>query len=120
MNPETKIILDELNKRFTEHNAKWDFRFNEQESHILRHIQELEQAQDARMSALEKVVASFDEWRPSIEDIVDDIQHSVDKSKMEVSKISHNLECVILDQPAPMLGVLVASPAAAIERSPTR
>jgi hypothetical protein len=27
MNPETRIILDELNKRFSEHDAKWDSRF---------------------------------------------------------------------------------------------
>jgi hypothetical protein len=31
MNPVTKLILDELNKRFTEHKQKWNLRFAELE-----------------------------------------------------------------------------------------
>jgi hypothetical protein len=27
MNPDTKLILDELSKRFDEHERKWDTRF---------------------------------------------------------------------------------------------
>jgi polyhydroxyalkanoate synthesis regulator phasin len=67
MNPETKIILDELNRRFTEHDQKWDSRFADQDARLSRQIRDLEQAQEARMSKLERVTASLDEWRPSIE-----------------------------------------------------
>ena len=36
MNPETKLILDELHKRFTDHDLKWDLRFEEQEKRLGR------------------------------------------------------------------------------------
>ena len=67
MNPETKLILDELHRRFTDHDLKWDQRFEDQEKRLGRQIKDLEQAQDARVSALEKAAASFDEWRSSNE-----------------------------------------------------
>jgi hypothetical protein len=70
MNPETKLILDELHKRFTDHDLKWDQRFAEQDTRFGRQIQELEQAQDARVFALEKLATSFDEWRPGIQGTV--------------------------------------------------
>jgi hypothetical protein len=66
MNLETKLILDELHKRFTDHDLKWDQRFAEQDTRFGRQIQELEQAQYAHVSALEKLATSFDEWRPDI------------------------------------------------------
>jgi len=34
MNPETRIILDELNKRFAEHDAKWDSQFVDQDARL--------------------------------------------------------------------------------------
>ena len=90
MNPETKLILDELNRRFNEHDQKWDSRFADQEARLSRQIRDFEQAQEGRMAALEKVTASLDEWRPSIEGIVDDMKLDISKSKLEVSKISRN------------------------------
>jgi hypothetical protein len=42
MNPETKLIIDEINHRFTEHDQKWDSRFADQEARITRQIQTLE------------------------------------------------------------------------------
>ena len=61
MNPETKLILDELHKRFTDHDLKWDQRFADQEARLGRQIQDLELAQDKHVSALEKMAISFDE-----------------------------------------------------------
>ena len=110
MNPETRIILDELNKRFTEHDAKWDSRFADQDICFSCQIGDLEMAQAARMEKLEHVTTSLDEWRPLIEGIVDDIKLDVSKSKLEVSKISCNWGCAILDQPATLLGVFTAAP----------
>jgi len=67
------------------------------------------------MAALEKVTASLDEWRPSIEGIVDDMKLDISKSKLEVSKISRNWERAILEQPATTPGVFAAVPSA-VER----
>ena len=90
MNPETRTILDELNKRFTEHDAKWDSRFTDQDICFSCQIGDLEMAQAARMEKLEHVTTSLNEWRPLIEGIVDDIKLEVSKTKLEVSKISRN------------------------------
>ena len=60
------------------------------------------------MAALEKVTASLDEWRPSIEGIIDDMKLDISKSKLEVSKISRNWERTILDQPATTAGIFAA------------
>lgn len=97
MNPETRIILDELNKCFTEHDAKWDSRFADQDARLSRQIEDLEAAQATRSDKLERVTASLDEWRPSIEGVVDDIKLEISKTKLEVSKISRNWERAILD-----------------------
>ena len=90
MNPESKLIIDEIARRFTEHDLKWNARFADQDARLSRQIRDLEQAQEGRMVALEKVTASLDGWRPSIEGIVDDLKLDVSKSKLEVSKISRN------------------------------
>jgi hypothetical protein len=36
MNPKTRLILDELAKRFIEHDVKWDSRFADQEACLSR------------------------------------------------------------------------------------
>jgi len=105
MNPETKLILEELHKRFTAHDLKWDQRFEEQEQHFRSQIQELQQAQDLRVLALEKAFASFDEWRPSIEGTVDSI-------RLEVKKLSLGWERSSLSQPEDQSGVYAAAPSA--------
>jgi hypothetical protein len=64
------------------------------------------------MEKLECVTSSLDEWRPSIEVIVDDIKLEVSKTKLEVLKISRNWEHAILDQPATSPGVFAAAPVA--------
>ena len=74
-----------------------------------RQIKDLEQAQDARVSALEKAAASFDEWRPSIEGTVDDI-------RLEVKKISLGWECASIAHPEDKSGVFAVSPAATQRR----
>lgn len=103
MNPETKIILDELNKRFIEHDTKWNLHFSKNESRLGR--QDLEKAHGERVAAPERTVASLDEWRSSIKGTVNDIC-------LEVSKISHNWEHAILDRPIDPTGILGSSIAA--------
>ena len=41
MNLETKIILDEINRRFNEHDQKWDSRFVDQDACLSRQIYDL-------------------------------------------------------------------------------
>ena len=48
MDPNTKLILDEMNKRFTELDSKWDKCFTESESR-----------RDTCISVLEEAAAAF-------------------------------------------------------------
>ena len=119
MNPETRLILDELTKRFNEQDAKWDSRFADQDARLARQIADLEKSQASRMESLERATASIEEWRPSIDGAVDDIRLQVSKTKLEVSKISRHWERAVLEQPATSPGVFAAAPDAvpsAVER----
>ena len=78
MDPAVKIILDEMQQRFSdelrkgfsEHDEKWDRRFLD-----------IEQTQGARLDRLEDAAQVFDEWRPRIEATVDDV-------KLELGKVA--------------------------------
>jgi hypothetical protein len=106
MNPETKLILNEIHKSFTEHNLQWDQRFSEQENRYTDQIQDLEKAQDVRVSALAKIASALDEWRPSIEGTVDDM-------RLEVKKLSLGWERTSIDHPIDKSGVFATTPVAA-------
>ena len=73
-------------------------------SSLGRQIQDLEQAQDARISPLEKAAASFDEWRPHVEGTVDNI-------RLEVKKISLRWERPSIKHPEDKSGVFASTPA---------
>ncbi|CAD6338445.1 unnamed protein product [Miscanthus lutarioriparius] len=64
----------------------------DREKRLGRQIKDLEQAQDARVSALEKAAVSFDVWQPSIEGTIDDIC-------LEVKKISFGWERASITHP---------------------
>ena len=78
MDPAVKIILDEMQQRFSdelrkgfsEHDEKWDRRFID-----------LELSQGPRLNRLENAAQVFDEWRPRIEATVDDV-------KLELGKVT--------------------------------
>ena len=78
MDPAVKIILDEMQQRFSdelrkgfsEHDEKWDRRFID-----------LELSQGPRLDRLENAAQVFDEWRPRIEATVDDV-------KLELGKVT--------------------------------
>lgn len=85
MNPDTKLVLDELCKlnkrfdeveskldsRFSELDDKWETRLSEHDVAWERRFADLTIAQDACVSALERAAATFDDWRPDIEGTVD-------------------------------------------------
>ncbi|CAD6255052.1 unnamed protein product [Miscanthus lutarioriparius] len=83
MNPESKLLLEKLDKRF----AATDKRFDG----IERQIQSNHDSASTRILALEQATKVFDEWRPSIEGVVYDLKIEVGKlstMKMEVGKIT--------------------------------
>jgi hypothetical protein len=54
MNPDTQVILDEISRRFSEHEAKWDRRMAEQESRWDVAFSDFTKRQERRVQALEK------------------------------------------------------------------
>ena len=107
MDPAVKIILDEMQQRFSdelrkgfsEHDEKWDRRFLD-----------IEQSQGARLDRLEDAAQVFDEWRPRIEATVDDV-------KLELGKVARfwdrSLRERVVQEPP-----IFPSPQSATERSP--
>ncbi|WVZ88489.1 hypothetical protein U9M48_035006 [Paspalum notatum var. saurae] len=110
MNPDTKLILDEIARRFDAHDAKWDQRARDQEAQWDAAFADFTRSHEERVGALEHAAAVFDEWRPGMEGMVDDI-------KLEVNKLSKHWERAVLDKPLDSKGVLAPSPTAA-ERPP--
>jgi len=81
MNPDTKLILDELHKsdtkweqRFADLDAKWEARFGDADD-----------THEARIRRIEKVAAALESWQPDIEGTVDDL-------KLEVRKLNKHFE----------------------------
>jgi hypothetical protein len=85
MNPNIQIILDEITRRFSEHDAKWDCRVSEQDARWEATFVEFSSAQDGRVRALEQATSMFDDWRMRIKGMVNDL-------RLEVGKISKNWE----------------------------
>lgn len=110
MNPDTKLVLDELSKlskhfddvesklesRFSEHNERWESRFVESEDKWERKFADLAIAQETRVAVLERAAASFDDWRPGVEGTLDSV-------RLEVGKLSKHWERSVLDRGAPIL-----------------
>jgi hypothetical protein len=120
MNPETKLVLDALSKRFDDMEAKWEqsfkdageklekefgeveekweLRFSHSEDKWERQIADLTIVQDARMNKLERVAADLEDWKPGVEGAVDDI-------RMEVGKLSKHWERVVRARSPPLLPI---------------
>jgi hypothetical protein len=92
MNPETQIILDELNRRFDELETattdKFDvlkdniaIKLQAYDDHWERKISDLQISHGACLDVLERAATSFEDWRPGVDGIVDDI-------RLEVRKLS--------------------------------
>lgn len=106
MNPNTQIILDEIARRFSEHDANWDRRVSEQDARWEATYAEFSSAQDGRVRALQQATIMFDDWRMGIKGMVNDL-------RLEVGKISKNWERPVVDKPTSMPGILAPSPLAA-------
>lgn len=90
MDPNTKVLLeeiqnffaDELHKRFSESDLKWE-----------HHFQEAERLHGDRIVKLESSTKEFEDWRPTINAAVDDV-------KLEISKLSRHWHRAVHDQAA--------------------
>jgi hypothetical protein len=98
MDPNLKLVLDELNRRFDEQDVKWERRFSDldrdravRDSAVDGRLAALEAACsdrtnddcDNRVSALEVAATDLGTWRPEVEALVDDL-------RLEVKRISDN------------------------------
>jgi hypothetical protein len=109
MNPDTKLILDELNKRFDDLEMRIDNRVTEQDDKWERKFGDLSISHDARVSALERAAASLETWRPAIDAKVDNIG-------LEVGKLTKHYDRAVRERSPP---ILPTSPPAA-ERPPAK
>lgn len=110
MSPDTKLIIDELNKRFSEHDDKLEKRFNDLDTKREKHFATSDKSRDARATRLEKVPATFETWQPDIEGTVDDI-------KLEVRKLNKHLERVIITNPPSNAGLFELPSSASARRA---
>ena len=106
MNPDTKLILDELHKsdtkweqRFADLDAKWEARFGDADD-----------THEARIRRIEKVAAALESWQPNIEGTVDDL-------KLEVRKLNKHFERAVVNNVPPAAGIFPV-PASASARPP--
>jgi hypothetical protein len=70
-------------------------------------------ASTTRLNAVKSAAKKFDEWRPSIEGVVDDLKIEVNKLatlKLEVRKITKYWERSMVDVLSATSGVFVAAP----------
>nr|CAB3459605.1 unnamed protein product [Digitaria exilis] len=96
MNPDTKLVLEEiskLSKRFADQDAKWEARWAEGDDRWERKLSDLSIPHDARVAALERTATSFDDWRPVIET-------SVDKMRLEERSVMEHAPPILEKLPS--------------------
>ncbi|CAN6291984.1 unnamed protein product [Urochloa humidicola] len=127
MNPDTKIILDELSKRFGEFESKLDSRFSVAEQKLETRLKETESSLESRVAEKEEHLESLfsqadDRWERRFADLhishearvealeravvnVDiwrpSIEDSLGHIRLEVNKLSKNWERALLDPRVP-------------------
>ena len=82
MDSNTKLILDELDRKFREHDDKWESRFAS-----------LENRSDPRVDTLEAVVGELESWKQEMEGVVDDV-------RFNVKRLNDQLDRIVIDRAA--------------------
>lgn len=101
MDPNTKLILNEMSKHFSELDVKWEQHFND-----------LEHWSDPSVDALEQAAMSFDSWKPQIEASINDI-------RVEVGQLSKHWERSVFEH-GPKETALLEKPGSASARPSAR
>lgn len=110
MNPDTKLILEELQKQFAEQDDKLERHFGDLEAKWEKKFDDADDTTESRLVTLEKVAAAYEEWQPGIEGTMDDL-------KLEVRKLNKHWERAVRDN-APVLPGLCPLPESASARPP--
>lgn len=118
MNPEHKLLIDEfskclsdeLSKRFEEQDDKWDRRLSDRDATWASKLDDLRASHDARVTVLEKVIAEFQDWRPEVDGVVDDL-------KLAVKNLNRHYERAAFEQSTSTPGILSPVPSAAAHPS---
>jgi hypothetical protein len=92
MNSDSKILLEEIRKEFADQKKLIEKRFPDHDAKWESHITQEEMKRDERVETLERA-AAFEEWKPTIES-------SVEGVKTEVQKLSKHWERAVKDKAA--------------------
>ncbi|CAD6265728.1 unnamed protein product [Miscanthus lutarioriparius] len=106
MGPDKKAALAELDKRFAAQEKRFDG--------LERKLDSTTASSSTRLDALESAAKVFDEWRPGVDGVIDDLRIEVNKLatlKLEVGKISKYMERSMVDGPSVTPGVFATAPA---------
>jgi len=106
MGPNQKALLVELDKRFAAQEKRFDG--------LERKLDSTTASSSTRLDALESAAKVFDEWRPGVDGVIDDLRLEVNKLatlKLEVGKISKYMERSMVDGPSATPGVIATAPA---------
>ena len=87
MDPTQKLLLDKMDRRFSTRFDSIDRRFDDLE----KKFDGTASSSSTRLDALENAAKVFDEWRPGVDSLIDDLRVEVNRLaslKLEVGKIS--------------------------------
>jgi len=113
MGPDHKALLAELDKRFAAQEKRFDGLEHKLDSTAAK-LDTTAASSAERLEALESAAKAFDEWRPGVDGVIDDLRLEVNKLstlKLEVGKISKYWERTLVDGPSATPGVFAAGPA---------
>ncbi|CAD6222810.1 unnamed protein product [Miscanthus lutarioriparius] len=113
MGPDQKALLAELDKRFAAQDKRFDGLERKLDSTAAK-LDSMAASSSTRLDALESATKVFDEWRPGVDGVIDDLRLEVTKLatlKLEVGKISKYMERSMVDGPSATPRVIATAPA---------
>jgi hypothetical protein len=112
MGPDQKALLAELDKRFAAQERRFDGLEQKLDSTAAK-LDSTVASSASRLDALESAAKVFDEWRPGVDGVIDDLRIEVNKLstlKLKVGKISKYMEHSLVDGPSATPGVFAPAP----------
>jgi uncharacterized protein YukE len=91
MNPDTKLLLEEMRKEFAYQKSEMKKAFAEQDAKWESQLSAVESKQDEQVEALEQAAKEFESWKPTIES-------SVQVVKTEVQQLSRHWERAVKEK----------------------
>jgi hypothetical protein len=119
MGPEQKSLLAKLDKRFAAQEKRFDGLEHKLDNTAAKldataaSLDSTAVSSATRLDALESVAKVFDEWRPGVDGVLDNLRIEVNKLstlKIEVGKISKYWERTMVDGPSATPGVFATAP----------